>query len=284
MLHATAQFLPFEPETTAGDAGSTPPRLLPMAGQGLALSAFAPISLEEMDGVALLDRHDTKYVLSPGSLAEVVNGLSDGYRVLEISGVRVHPYRTIYFDTPAFDLYHDHHRGRPRRYKVRSREYACSGASFFEVKAKDKRERTSKVRIATSELVSEISESEAAFLEQHAPAHSRNLAPQLRNDFHRVTLVSTRRPERLTLDLGLRFSANGRVTLLPGVAIAEVKQANGVHESEFVRAMRARHQHPAPFSKYCIGAALHYDHLKHNRFGPGLRLVDRLMRGTANVC
>lgn len=284
MLHATAPALPFEPEAAAVVVESAPERLTSMVARGLALSAFAPVSLEEMDGVALLDRHDTKYVLSPGALAEVINTLGDGYRVLEIGGVRLHPYHTIYFDTPAFDLYHDHHRGRPRRYKVRSREYACSGASYFEVKAKDKRERTSKVRVSTPALVDRISESESVFLDQHAPAHARNLSPQLRNDFHRVTLVSTRRPERLTLDLGLRFSANGRVTVLNGVAIAEVKQSSGVHDSEFVQAMRARHQHPAPFSKYCIGAALHYDHLKHNRFGSGLRLVDRLMRGTADVC
>lgn len=75
------------------------------------LARFAPITLAEMDGVSLLNRVDTKYLLSEATLAAILPSLASEYRVLEIDGRRAHRYRTLYFDTPDLDLYRRHRAG-----------------------------------------------------------------------------------------------------------------------------------------------------------------------------
>ena len=59
---------------------------------------YAPISLSEMASVALLNRTDTKFVMAAETLLAGLSQLQNDYRVLEIEGVRLHNYRTLYFD------------------------------------------------------------------------------------------------------------------------------------------------------------------------------------------
>jgi hypothetical protein len=113
------------------------------------MKPYEPISLSEMSGVALLNRTDTKFVLATGDLLAALEQLGDAYRVLDISGVRLHPYQTLYFDTADFALYNRHHAGAADRYKVRSRAYIESNLSFFEVKHKTNKKRTIKNRMQT---------------------------------------------------------------------------------------------------------------------------------------
>lgn len=75
------------------------------------LASFAPISLAQMAGVALLDRMDTKYVMSETQLYQALTTLREEYWVLDINAVRLNQYRTLYFDTADFMLYHRHHAG-----------------------------------------------------------------------------------------------------------------------------------------------------------------------------
>lgn len=241
-----------------------------------ALARFAPISLDEMDAVALQNRTDTKYLLRTDQLAQALRALVGRYRVLTIDGVRLSPYQTVYFDTPAFALYLQHHAGRGSRVKVRGRRYAATGQSFFEVKRKTPKGRTVKRRVATDGLATAITPATAGLLAEAAidPA---SLAPSLGNTFARITLVSTTWAERLTIDLDLRFRGGGRQIGLPGIAVAEVKQAGVDRASAFIQQMHAMHIRPTGFSKYCIGAALLYPDLKHNAFKPKLRLVQHLM-------
>ncbi len=110
---------------------------------------YAPISLKEMDAVALLNRTDTKFVLSTDQLLQALAALQHDYRILSVAGQRLNHYRTLYFDTPNFDLYNLHVNERSDRYKVRSREYTDSRRSFLEVKHKTNKGRTIKERIST---------------------------------------------------------------------------------------------------------------------------------------
>lgn len=248
------------------------------AALGRLLDRFEPVSLAQMDAVALLDRTDTKYVMRSGQLYAALAGLNADYRVLQIDGVRLHPYRTLYFDTADFAMYMRHHDGRRLRFKVRSRQYVESRRSFLEVKVKTGRERTSKRRIETGGLVTTLTPDASRFVAgQVDRLDGVALQPRLWNSFLRVTLVSTREPERLTLDLDLRFDRDGQPADLPGVAIAEVKQQGVNRGSPFVRQMRALGIASTGFSKYCIGAALLYPELKHNNFKGKLRLVEKLM-------
>jgi len=247
------------------------------------LAQFEPIDLMQMDAVALLNRTDTKYVLKASQLITALAALTHEYRVLEIDGVRQHPYETLYFDTPDFTMYMLHHAGRKMRYKVRSRQYVGSQRSFLEVKVKSNVGRTSKKRIETDALMTHMSPELSSFVESLAPVISNSLAPTLWNTFGRVTLVSKHMPERLTLDLDLRLSNDQDSVALPGVAIAEVKQENINRNSEFIRLMRAMSVQPGSFSKYCIGVAMLYQEVKHNNFKPRLRLVEKLIREENHV-
>ena len=78
------------------------------------LSRFAPTTLAEMDAVALLNRTDTKYLLTTSRLGALLEALAGEYLVLEIGGARLHHYQTLYFDTPDFALFRRHHAGAAR--------------------------------------------------------------------------------------------------------------------------------------------------------------------------
>ena len=112
--------------------------------------------LTEMDGVALLDRRDTKYVVRAADALAAMAEVASAYRVLEIDGRRAHHYRTVYFDTPDLALFRAHHRDEPGRYKVRCRQYIDSALTVLEVKQRDKRGRTAKRRLHTGRMVEVI--------------------------------------------------------------------------------------------------------------------------------
>lgn len=241
------------------------------------LARFAPIGLGEMDAVALQNRTDTKYLLSADQLAQALRAVAGHYRVLAIDGVRLNPYQTVYFDTPDFALYMQHHAGKRNRYKVRSRRYVVTGQSFIEVKLKAGAGRTVKRRVPTAAFATTCTPALAGFVAATVPAGALGLAPVLWNEFARITLVSDARAERLTIDLDLRFWQGERRAELPGIAVAEVKQAGADRSSAFVQQMHAAAIRPTGFSKYCIGVSLLYPHVKHNTFKPKLRLVHKLM-------
>jgi len=243
------------------------------------LGRFEPISLAEMDGVALLDRRDTKYVVALAEALAVLADAHEAYRVLEIDGRRIHRYRTVYFDTPDLALFRAHHRDEPGRFKVRCREYVDSELTLLEVKLRDKRGRTVKRRLPTRHLVEAIGKHERPFLEKLGALPEAGLSPRLRNEFERVTLVNKTREERLTIDFGLTFAGAGETVALPGLVVIEGKEPGGVRESGFARALRQRHIRPRRFSKYCVGVALTGSDVKHNLFKPDLRIVARMAEG-----
>jgi hypothetical protein len=236
-----------------------------------------------MDGVALQDRTDTKYVFHIDQLLPILSALAEQYRVLEINRVRLQHYRTLYFDTDDFALYHLHHARRRNRYKVRSRLYVDTGRSCFEIKRKTSADRTVKKRLWTPDLVSDLSPETSSFLRKHLPAGLSGLKPRLWNTFGRITLGSTQRPERVTIDVGLRFGHDHHSVALPGIVIAEVKQAGHARDSDVIRLMRASHIRACGFSKYCIGISLLDPNVKHNNFKPIYRLLGKLMHGDSHA-
>lgn len=247
------------------------------------VAGFTPVGLEELGGIALSNRRDTKYVVAETSLLHILTGLVDEYRILEIDGRRIHGYSTLYFDTAEMALFRAHHNAVPRRYKVRSRLYVESAQAFFEVKAKDGRQETIKTRTPTTKLVAALSSFEAEFVHSHAPYIAGDLLPVLENSFSRVTLARLEDEERVTLDFGLSFGANGERVALPGLAIVEVKQAQRSARSAMAEHLLQAGVHPRAFSKYCVGVSLLYPGIKHNRFNPELRLVERISGGIAHV-
>ena len=249
--------------------------------QGL-LDRLDAIDLAHMDEVALLNRTDTKYVLTTDQLYQALAALGSEYRVLDVDGIRLNHYRTLYFDTVDFGLYMRHHAGGRNRYKVRSREYVDTHLSFLEVKHKVD-ERTIKNRLQTPAFVTRFTPKTSNFVSAYTPLDPQSLEPKLINGFSRITLVSKYHRERLTLDLNLHFFNDTQNAVLPNIAIAEVKQDGINRHSDFVRYMRAMNIRPSGFSKYCVGVSMLYPHIKHNNFKPHLRLINKLMRGNNNV-
>lgn len=239
---------------------------------------FEPISLSEMQQAALLDRVDTKYILGAKDLYAALQQLTEEYRVLEIAGVRLNRYQTVYFDTPDFDLYRQHHNKFGTRYKVRTRQYVDSNLAFFEVKHKTNRGRTIKSRLPISSHPAQSNEHANEFVGIHTPLDPDQLEPKLWNSYLRMTFVSKHRLERLTIDLNLTFGWGDAQVTLPGIVIAEVKQKHFSHNSDFIRKMREFGIHPTSFSKYCIGASMLYSDLKANNFKPHLLKLNKAMQ------
>jgi hypothetical protein len=240
---------------------------------------FTPITLQEMDAVMLLDRTDTKFVLSTAQLLQALAAVQHDYRMLAVQGIRLNRYRTLYFDTADFALYHLHVNDRAERYKVRSREYTDSGLSFLEVKHKTRKDRTVKDRMPTARQVTQLSTAAAGWLAQIFPYDTGALEPKLWNTFTRVTLVSRERCERVTLDVDLAFHTETQRRSLPGVAVAEVKTDSAGQPSPFMAQMHAQHIRPMGFSKYCIGVSLLYQQVKKNSLKPTLLQVEKLVEG-----
>ncbi len=251
------------------------------------LQRLHSVQLVDMDRSRLMKRMDTKYLFPASLLPEILAGLEERYDVLEVGGVRMQRYRTCYFDTPDFKLYHQHHNDQRDRYKLRVRSYLETAVDYLEVKRKDNHDRTCKSRLRTED-VNPLDSSHLldlcganSFLQQTFPLSTAHLVPKISNRFYRIALVSRWERERLTIDLDLRFMTPGFQFGLPGLAVAEVKQPHFSTRSAFVRQMRQAGRRPMGFSKYCVGVALAYPHLKRNAFKPLLLELRKLVLGGA---
>ena len=241
------------------------------------LQEFAPISLEEMSRVRLMNRTDTKYVTTVPRLVRLLEMAAGEYRVQQTGGLCDMPYYTCYFDTPDRDMFAQHQRGRKARQKIRLRVYENSGTAFLEIKDKDNRGRTDKKRIPAGGAGEDIMPY-SDFIRAHSRYMPESLAPQVRNRFRRITLVNRLLTERLTIDTGLYFHnlSTGCECSLEGLVIIELKRDGNTRSpaGEMLRGLRI---HPAGFSKYCVGMALTDRRLRQNRLKPRLRMVERLL-------
>lgn len=229
------------------------------------INSFNPISLKEMDGVELMNRTDTKFVVPYEKLVLIVESLVYTYRILEVNGTRENHYETLYYDTPDFHFYLRHHNGKKNRWKIRKRSYVDSDLSFLELKFKTNRGRTKKQRVTIPMIQSDLNATESDFI--HDRAHlDLNLIPQVQNNFTRITLVEPNLPERITIDFDLSFQWNDRRVELPNLVIVEVKQENHNRRSPFVAALKKYHIREESISKYCIGVALLVPNVKRNTF------------------
>ena len=145
------------------------------------LERFSPVSLQELDRARLLNRVDTKFLLSEESMATILAEMVSHYDSLCIEGKRFSSYHTVYFDTPDFALYNQHHNDRWNRYKVRCRKYVDTNISFLEVKQKTNKRRTIKNRLEISDLPTSFDTNLTAFLDYHYPMPTNVLEPVIWN-------------------------------------------------------------------------------------------------------
>ena len=243
-----------------------------------AAEALPPITLAEMDGIKLMNRIDTKFLLTRSQLLEFLRRAKGRYMAARINGKAICAYDTIYYDTPGLEMYLAHHNRRLTRKKVRVRTYIDSdGLTFLEIKRKNNHGRTKKKRIECSR--SEVFSPEcSAFLSEKSGYSPAELAPACSTAFNRITLVNNARTERLTIDLDLRFGnpRNSVEASLGSAVVMELKQ-DGLQSSPAREILQEMRVHPFKISKYCIGTALTSPGLKQNRFKGKIHKIEKLI-------
>ncbi len=244
-------------------------------------SGFAPILLEEMESIRLMNRTDTKYLTDSHKLRDILaDACRCGYRILETDGHRLNAYDSLYFDTPGLKMFLDHRNCHLVREKVRTRSYLSSGVTFLEIKRKNNHGRTRKKRMEISRsLFSDFGDSAAAcsWLAYNSGFAPDALSPSVETVFRRMTLVNPEMSERLTIDTGIRFT-NLRTGLQSGLGeavIIELKQ-DGRAFSRMKCILSAHRVKAMKMSKYCMGVTLTDPSARAGRFRQKARIIEKL--------
>lgn len=244
------------------------------------LDELPPITLEEMSGIRLMNRTDTKFVTTLPVLEHLLELCRGSYYVQVNCGHQIAPYRTVYWDDDNHSMFSFHQKGHKPRTKVRARTYVDSDVSFLEIKRKDNHGKTKKKRVQVPSIEAVMTDGAGEdFLKAstqyyfcQAEEERVGIRARLQNKFHRITLVNKAHTERLTIDFGLEFKnfESGVVHPLPRTVIIELKR-DGRQESPILPLLRQLRVKPAGFSKYCIGTALTNPDVPLNNFK--LRLI-----------
>ena len=244
--------------------------------------AFDPITLEETNRSArMLKRFDNKYVLDRTQFDAFLSLVHKDFAILEIDGIREFSYSSCYYDD-HHRCYLDHHQGKRRRFKVRTREYVDSGAIYFEVKLKGLRGQTDKHRISCSSFSAPEVTGEALDLlsgvyeKNYKNRYAYDLRPELIVDYRRCTLVARRGGERVTIDFALSFSPaqkEGRkVQVGDNFIIVETKSGDGKGLADIIMKNLGIRQ-ASKCSKYCLGVNLTGAVQQSNYFLPMIRRI-----------
>ena len=256
------------------------------------INKFRPISLEEMDGVKLMNRIDTKYAVPMSVLPAILAAAQENYFAQEIDGKRIATYDTLYYDTDTLDMYMRHHDRQLVRQKIRIRQYVDTHETYLEIKRKDNKGRTKKKRMAIpgfNVLPDTIGHTKREdwsvedFIADKSRYQWQELSPHLSTRFHRITLVNTAKTERLTIDMDLVWvnKLTGEQKTFPELVIIELKRDGRVENDEQLsmsRILQSMRIQPFKISKYCIGTALTTPGLKKNRFKEKIRKIEKLCR------
>jgi hypothetical protein len=234
------------------------------------------ISLAEMDSVALLNRIDNKYVLNEEQLALIVDSIAENYFVLEIDGHRVFTYENNYFDTKDLRFYYDHHNGYVNRIKVRSRKYLETNSSFFEIKKKEKVDRTNKIRVSLDDILTELDNEKSQTVRSFSRKSLDDLCVILNNRFNRVTFINKNFTERMTLDFNIQFSDNRKIKEFNKFYVLEIKQSKSSSRSPITEQLKKNNIREQSFSKYIFGVLSLNKSVRRNNFLPILKNIEKI--------
>lgn len=243
------------------------------------LDQLAPITLEEMSAVKLMNRTDTKYVTTKRQLIELLQLVGDKYFVQTIGSTTICPYRTTYFDTDVHTMYMQHHNKCAHRTKVRVRTYLTSNdLTFLEVKNKNNHGRTKKKRIEVASLdAAQTTEGAEELVKKKTGLSFSAMHKVVQNEFDRITLVNKAMTERLTIDFNIRFHnfETGGEANSDQLVVFELKRDGNVF-SPIISILRDLHIHVMGFSKCCIGMVWTDPDLKKNNFKMKVRALAKI--------
>ncbi len=239
-----------------------------------ATQRFQPLAMSVlMDRAELMDRTDRKFVFHRSMLLDILMDCVADYHILDMEGQRAFDYETEYYDTPDWQFYLEHHRGKANRYKVRRRKYGSTGEEYIELKHKTNKGNTQKLRVLGNQL-----DMAKALLHEHiGESLTQQLQASLMVHYQRITLLHKSKNEKVTLDFSLRWSTPEQPEdahsaqqqwaskSFDNVVIAEVKSTN-LHFNTFQQIAKSRGIREGSMSKYCMGCLAVYPNIKHNRF------------------
>lgn len=240
------------------------------------LTSLRPISINEMEDVALCNRVDSKFIMTEEELEKIFPCLENNYYVLEINGQRIFSYENNYFDTPDLQFYKDHHNGYVNRIKVRARKYVESDLCFFEIKKKEKIERTNKHRENIPDMIEIIDADMIDAIQYYTRRKIEELDLILQNNFHRITLVDYNYTERVTIDLDLYFIDENKSVAFGNIVIVEVKHSRNSSSSPIAQCLKENHIRKQGMSKYIYGVITLKQNVKTNNFKPLLNKLSEL--------
>lgn len=242
------------------------------------LQDFRPISLEETQGAALMDRVEFKFLTDLPTLLELLPQTTKLYRLLWIGGQGLMGYRSSYQDSPDFSFFRAHHNDRPVRSKVRYRHYEQTGSTFLELKQRSRQGRTHKERVRVE---GQDVQAQQSFLQGRIAVEPEHLGPKLEVRYQRISLVSQDPAERLTFDLGLSFAkpAGEQIFSFANIVVVELKTPKTYQSALFPQLVRRFRLKGGGFSKYGVGCCQLYPQLPHNRFKPQILAARRIEHG-----
>jgi CRISPR/Cas system-associated exonuclease Cas4 (RecB family) len=243
----------------------------------IVLAQFDKIDLNGLEEFKLLSRFDTKYVFPLSALQKLLEVMKDDYFLLEINDLHNFYYETIYYDSPEFFLYNEHHKGKLNRFKIRRRHYVYNNEKFFEIKQKIKGNKTHKFRVAQSGDGNAFSDIEKEML-NFSGAPKIALEEKLKVHYTRLTLAAKNDNQRITIDLGLTYlNKENETKSLQQLVILEVKQNSTNRNNTVMHYLKSKRIRPLSISKYAIGIALTEKHVKINTFKYTILQINKLL-------
>ncbi len=225
-----------------------------------AIQWFDSISLEDLNNsMALMERKETKFLLSLEQLPQLISCLQEKFSVLTIKDTNIFNYDNVYLDTQDYKFYHQHEWWKKIRTKVRTRQYVDSNIQFFEYKQRNKWQ-ISKYRYELSaEEHWKITLEWMKFFQKiytwiYNTPLQQLIVPSLKNSYNRITFCSKNNDERITIDYNLQFTDPVNPTntyLLKNIAIIESKAATQPAPSASIFKALNIKKHGA-CSKYCL--------------------------------
>jgi hypothetical protein len=240
--------------------------------------------------VTYASRVDRKYLL-PESVVEALLVVDPNSRELDrVNGFSSQRYETLYFDTPELQFFHAARGKHPLRSKVRLRHYLETGNRFLEVKQRNARGETTKVRTPWSGSL----RADAQFLLNSLGAFApmvEALQPVALTAYERVA-YQLGDFGRMTIDRSLRFGPNaavshyllGRLGLPSGgaqsaeLAILETKSVDR-SPTPIDRILWDLGYRPRSLSKYALAIASFHPEIPLNRWAGAAAHLRRLAQG-----
>jgi hypothetical protein len=241
------------------------------------LQCFAPVNLGGLDKVKLMNRVETKYIFHRRHLDSLLAEVAGEYAILEIDGKRAFDYASLYFDTPDYQLYRQHHQGKSNRVKLRYRAYMDTGEVFFEIKQKVKGVRTDKYRVRQPAIQEAISADASQLMNRHKIILPDEVEAKTWIHYKRITLAAKGSEERVTIDLAMRCKDAQSEINFPDLVISEVKQAKMSRRSPFVTALHRRWIPDFRISKYSLAVAMMVPGIKTHLFKAKINRLHKIM-------